>query len=76
MRPEELDVEAGTVCVGDGAVRYRAVLEAAGASVPDDRSDVHVPRARFHALLATELGPADAIHPVYLRIPDADRALA
>ena len=30
-RPEDLAPVPGTLCVGDGAVRYRAVLEAAGA---------------------------------------------
>lgn len=76
LRPEEVSVTPGKVCVGDGAVRYRGVLEAAGAEIPDDRSDVHVPRARFHALLASDFGPADRIQPVYLRIPDAEKALA
>ena len=33
--PEELDV-AGAILVGDGAVRYRDVFEAAGADVPPD----------------------------------------
>ena len=76
VRPDELELVPGTVCVGDGAVRYRAVLEAAGADVPPDDSDAHVPRARFHALLAREFGPADAIEPLYLRVPDAERAAA
>ena len=76
VRPDELELEPGTVCVGDGAVRYRNALEAAGAEVPDDRSDVHVPRARFHALLAADFGPAERVQPIYLRVPDAERALA
>jgi len=75
LRPDELDVGPGAVCVGDGAVRYRRVLEAAGAEVPDDRSDLHLPRARFHALLARGFGPAERVEPVYLRIPDAERAV-
>src|SRR5919201_2317208 len=33
LRPEELEVAPGRVCVGDGAVRYRAVLQEKGASV-------------------------------------------
>src|SRR6476659_7784074 len=33
LRPEELGVE-GAVCVGDGAVRYRALIEERGGSVP------------------------------------------
>src|ERR671935_2871723 len=34
LPPAELEVERGTACVGSGAVRYRAVLEAAGAQSP------------------------------------------
>src|SRR5436309_5403991 len=34
--PAELELEPGTVCVGDGAVRYRTLLEAAGAEIPPD----------------------------------------
>ena len=67
----ELDLEPGTVCVGDGAVRYRDVLERSGAVVPPDESALHVPRARLHAALAQGFGPADAVEPVYVRAPDA-----
>ena len=66
----------GRVCVGDGAVRYREHLEGTGATVPPDDSDVHLPRARFHAALAGSFGPADELQPVYVRAPDADRMLA
>ena len=71
--PEALGLPAGTVCVGSGAVRYRAVLEAAGAEIPSDSDERHLPRARFHAQLAREFGPAEEVEPLYLRIPDADR---
>jgi tRNA threonylcarbamoyladenosine biosynthesis protein TsaB len=57
--------------VGDGALRYRVVLEAAGAVVPPDESDLHLPRARFHIALAEEFGRADAVEPIYVRAPDA-----
>jgi len=60
------------LCVGDGAVRYRAVLEERGAEVPPDDDERHLPRARFHAALADHFGPADAVEPLYLRIPDAE----
>jgi tRNA threonylcarbamoyladenosine biosynthesis protein TsaB len=64
----------GALCVGDGAVRYRDVLEANGAEVPPDSDERHLPWARFHAQLAGELGAAGAVVPLYLRIPDAERS--
>ena len=73
LEPEGFKPSPGALCVGSGAVRYRSVLEAAGAEVPPDRDERHVPRARFHAALASDFGPADALAPLYLRIPDADR---
>ena len=75
-KPAELDLERGTVCVGDGAVRYRSELEALGADIPPDASEVHVPRARFHAQLAAAFGPPELVEPLYLRAPDADRVAA
>jgi tRNA threonylcarbamoyladenosine biosynthesis protein TsaB len=75
LAPTELEIEPGTTCAGDGAVRYREVLEERGAHVPPDEDEVHVPRARFHVQLATAFGPAERVEPIYLRIPDAERAL-
>jgi tRNA threonylcarbamoyladenosine biosynthesis protein TsaB len=66
------EVEAA-LCVGDGAVRYRTVLEELGAEVPPDDDERHLPRARFHAQLAREFGPAEAVEPLYLRVPDAEQ---
>jgi tRNA threonylcarbamoyladenosine biosynthesis protein TsaB len=66
----------GRVCVGDGAVRYREHLEHSGAIVPPDDSELHRPRARFHALLARDFRAAELVEPVYIRAPDADRMLA
>jgi tRNA threonylcarbamoyladenosine biosynthesis protein TsaB len=74
LTPALLEV-AGAVCVGDGAVRYREVLEAKGAHVPPDGDERHVPRARFHAALAGELGPVDELEPLYLRVPDAEQSV-
>jgi tRNA threonylcarbamoyladenosine biosynthesis protein TsaB len=68
--PARLRVSPGTVCVGDGAVRYRDVL---GPGVPPDDDERHVPRARFHAALARHFGPAELVEPLYLRVPDAER---
>jgi hypothetical protein len=62
--------------VGDGTVRYREVLEEAGAHVPADDSDLHVPRASVHARLASHFGPAELVEPIYVRVPDADRKRA
>jgi tRNA threonylcarbamoyladenosine biosynthesis protein TsaB len=73
LAPAELELLPGTVCVGSGAVRYRSVLEAAGGSVPPDGDERHLPRARFHARLARDFGPAELVEPVYLRVPDADK---
>ena len=75
--PDQLSntVLQGRVCVGDGAVRYREVLEAAGAEVPPDDSDLHVPRAAVHARLAESFGPAELVEPIYVRAPDADKVL-
>jgi tRNA threonylcarbamoyladenosine biosynthesis protein TsaB len=71
--PEELRIEAGRAYVGDGAVRYRDVIERAGGVVPPDESELHVPRARFHAALAGDFVPPDQVEPMYLRVPDVDR---
>jgi tRNA threonylcarbamoyladenosine biosynthesis protein TsaB len=74
VAPKELRLEAGTLCVGDGAVRYRDVLEGHGAEVPPRGSELHLPRARFHVELASDFGAPDAIEPLYLRLPDAEQA--
>jgi tRNA threonylcarbamoyladenosine biosynthesis protein TsaB len=76
LAPSDVEVAAGTVCVGNGAVRYRTVLEVAGAEIPPDDDERHVPRARFHAQLARNFGPAEAVEPLYLRLPDADTTVA
>jgi tRNA threonylcarbamoyladenosine biosynthesis protein TsaB len=74
VAPADLPVESGRTYVGDGAVRYRDVIEAAGGSVPPDDSELHLPRARFHAQLATDFGLPDQVQPMYLRVPDVDRS--
>jgi tRNA threonylcarbamoyladenosine biosynthesis protein TsaB len=73
VTPSDLPVEPGRTHVGDGAVRYRDVIEAAGGVVPPDDSEQHLPRARFHAQLAGEFGLPDLVQPMYLRVPDVDR---
>jgi tRNA threonylcarbamoyladenosine biosynthesis protein TsaB len=69
-RPEELDVE-GRRLVGDGAIRYRELFEAAGAEVPPDEDPRHRPAAHLLLSHAGPLGSAEAIEPLYLRAPDA-----
>jgi tRNA threonylcarbamoyladenosine biosynthesis protein TsaB len=73
LAPEGVELPAGAVCVGSGAVRYRSVLEAAGAEIPPDQDERHLPRARFHAALAHDFGAAEGVEPLYLRVPDADK---
>lgn len=73
LAPGDLPVERGRAYVGDGAVRYRELIEQRGGEVPPDESDLHLPRARFHAALAGDFGSPDLVEPMYLRIPDVDR---
>lgn len=67
--------ERGTnvLAVGDGAVRFRDVLEAANATVPDGDSSSHVVRGLSICRLAATVAPTsvEAVLPDYLRLPDA-----
>ena len=74
VAPAELQLEPGALCVGDGAVRYRHLFEQAGAEVPPDDDERHLPQARFHAELARGFGPVELVEPLYVRIPDAVEA--
>jgi tRNA threonylcarbamoyladenosine biosynthesis protein TsaB len=69
-RPEELDV-SGKTLVGDGAVRYRDVFEAAGAHVPADDDPVHLPDPLLLLERAGPFGDAALVEPLYVREPDA-----
>jgi tRNA threonylcarbamoyladenosine biosynthesis protein TsaB len=71
IAPAGLEIEPGTTYVGNGAVRYRDLLEEAGAVVPPDDDGRHQPRARFHAELAGQFGPIELVEPLYVRLPDA-----
>jgi tRNA threonylcarbamoyladenosine biosynthesis protein TsaB len=64
------------LAVGDGAIEFRAVLERSGASVPDDRSELHRVVAINHCRLSNGMpGRApDEVQPEYLRLPDAEIA--
>jgi len=74
LAPADLGLQPSRVCVGDGAILYRDVLEAAGAEVPADEDERHLPRARFHAELARDFGDAELVQPIYVRVPDAERS--
>jgi tRNA threonylcarbamoyladenosine biosynthesis protein TsaB len=65
------------LAVGDGAVEFRQVLEASGATIPDRDSDLHRVNARHHAHLAVgaDPKPGAGVHPDYLRLPDAELSL-
>ncbi|HEX2086583.1 MAG TPA: hypothetical protein VHF89_12945, partial [Solirubrobacteraceae bacterium] len=67
----------GMLAVGDGAVRFRDVLETSGASVPADGSPLHRVSALSVADLAAGAPPAgrEGVVPEYLRLPDAEIAL-
>jgi tRNA threonylcarbamoyl adenosine modification protein YeaZ len=69
-RPEELDV-SGQRLLGDGAIRYRAVFEAAGAEVPPDDDPAHVPDPLLLLERAGAFGAAELVEPLYVREPDA-----
>jgi tRNA threonylcarbamoyl adenosine modification protein YeaZ len=69
-RPEELDV-GGRTLVGDGALRYRDLFEAAGAVVPPDDDPAHVPDPLLLLDKAGAFGAAELVEPLYVREPDA-----
>jgi tRNA threonylcarbamoyladenosine biosynthesis protein TsaB len=78
LRPEDLAERIRAdgitpVAAGDGSVRFRGVLEAAGIRVIPDESRSHVVRALHVCRLAARVrGVApQAVLPDYLRAPDA-----
>jgi tRNA threonylcarbamoyladenosine biosynthesis protein TsaB len=68
---------AAPLAVGDGALRFREQLQAAGALVPADGSPLHRVDAVAHCRLGAALDPVarDEVVPTYLRLPDAELAL-
>lgn len=75
--PGELAGVAGgrsSLAAGDGAIKFRAELEAAGAMVPPDEDPIHLVPARFICMLGAraEAAAPGEIEPLYLREPDAD----
>lgn len=71
------ELEASLLAAGDGAVRFRAELEAAGVTVAPSEDPVHRIYAQDVCALgeSTAEAPPDQIEPVYLRPPDAKRWL-
>jgi tRNA threonylcarbamoyladenosine biosynthesis protein TsaB len=61
------------LAAGDGSVRFRGVLEAAGIRVEPDGSRAHAVRALHVCLLGGRVRPVapEAVVPEYLRLPDA-----
>jgi tRNA threonylcarbamoyladenosine biosynthesis protein TsaB len=78
--PEELgsrvqELDRAPLAAGDGALRFAAELEAAGATVAPPDDPMHRVAAR-HVCAVGEVGveaPTDQIEPLYLRPPDAKR---
>lgn len=69
------DARFTPLAAGDGSLRFRQVLEAAGARVAPDASRLHVVRALHVCRLAAAVAdtPPEAVLPHYLRPPDVSR---
>jgi tRNA threonylcarbamoyladenosine biosynthesis protein TsaB len=78
LTPERLAAAATELgpllAIGDGAIRFRAVLEQAGTTVPPDDDPRHRVSAVWHGRLAVSLDPVpvEGVKPLYLRVPDAE----
>ena len=80
VAPEELsarvrELDESALAAGDGALRFAAELEAAGATVAPPDDPIHRVAAR-HVCTVGEAAieaPTDQIQPLYLRPPDAKR---
>jgi len=81
LRPEVLverlrDHSATPLAAGDGSLRFREALEAAGVEVAPADSTAHVVRGLHICRLAAETDavPLEAVLPTYLRQPDTSRS--
>jgi tRNA threonylcarbamoyladenosine biosynthesis protein TsaB len=65
---------ADTVAIGDGALKFADLLEAAGAILPAPDSPLHRVSARHHCQIAPLVSPSagNAVEPEYLRVADAE----
>jgi tRNA threonylcarbamoyladenosine biosynthesis protein TsaB len=82
LDPEHLrdvvELREGWEAIGDGAVRFRGDLEAAGVTVPPDASPAHMLSAEAICELGARtqrVAPEEAVLPEYGRRPDAEIAL-
>jgi tRNA threonylcarbamoyladenosine biosynthesis protein TsaB len=78
--PDELadrlrELDRPCLAAGDGALRFAAELEAAGATVAPPGHPIHRVAARHVCAVGegTAEAPPDQIQPLYLRPPDAKR---
>jgi tRNA threonylcarbamoyladenosine biosynthesis protein TsaB len=78
-RPEQLAEQLGrdprgAVAAGDGSLKFRQFLEAAGVRVPPDGSGLHVVRALHVCRLAARVPGErpETVLPTYIRDPDAE----
>ncbi len=62
------------LAAGDGSIRFRGELEAAGADVPADDDEAHRISARHLCVLAADVPDTEParVEPIYLRPPDAE----
>jgi len=67
------ELPASPLAIGDGAIRFRADLEPAGAAIPPDDDQLHRVTARHVCRLGAAVQPAGiaAVVPDYRRLPDA-----
>lgn len=73
VAPQALADEQATLAAGDGSRRFRASLEAAGITVPQDDSSRHLVTAAALCELGATAAPVahDRLVPDYVRAPDA-----
>jgi tRNA threonylcarbamoyladenosine biosynthesis protein TsaB len=67
-------LDAAPIAAGDGSLRFRAQLEAAGVEVLHDADPAHQMAARNVCALAGTVAaePPERVKPIYLRRPDAE----
>jgi tRNA threonylcarbamoyladenosine biosynthesis protein TsaB len=76
-RLADLAGRQGWLAVGDGALRFKAVLEGGGLMVAPEDSPLHrvSSSAVFRLADGEKIPPAGSVVPSYVRLPDAELAL-